>query len=74
MVLLLKKRKNATGILLPPFSNQHSDKMFDDFSNVRNGEVQSRAATLSSQDHGHHIKHVVPGPVNHFGKEFCQIN
>ena len=38
VVLLLKKRKNSTRILLPPFSNQHSDKTFDDFSNVRNGE------------------------------------
>ena len=74
MVLLLKKREDSTRILLPPFSNQHSNKTFDDFNNVRNGLVQSCVATFSPHEHSHHIKRVLPGPVNHFGKEFCQIN
>lgn len=72
--IIAKKRKNSTRILRPPFWNPHSNNRFDDFSNVTKGEVQSRAATFSPQDHGHHIKRVLPGPVNHFGKEFCQIN
>ena len=65
---------NSTRILLPPFSNQQSNKTFDDVYNQRNGEVQGPTAIFSHQDHSHHIKRVLPGPVHHFGKAFCQIN
>ena len=71
---MLKKTVNSKRILLPPFSNQHSNKTFDAVYNQRNGEVQGPTAIFSHQDHRHHIKRVLQGPVNHLGKEFCQIN
>ena len=74
MVSLLKKTGNSTRILLPPLSNQHSNKAFEDVYNQRNREVHGRVATFSRQDHSHHIKRVLPGPVDHFREEFCQIN
>ena len=73
MVSLLKKTGNSTRVLLPPLSNQHSNKAFDVY-NQRNREVHGRVATFSRQDHSHHIKRVLPGPVDHFREEFCQIN
>ena len=46
MVSLLKKTGNSTRILLPPLSNQHSNKAFDDVYNQRNREVHGRVATF----------------------------
>ena len=41
---------------------------------LRNGDVQSRAAIISHQDSGHHVKRVLPGPVNHSDYNSCQID